>query len=167
MLPASPRPYGASSSAVRDLVAQVEFTFRCTRVPSWRRTALAFALVGGSLLASRARTRPFLSGLAAVRLVCSCHPAAAPAAYARLLLGPFAVAHRARSMAAPQRVRPCPFSAASRIRAWPRPGCKRLGLSDGGSLSLARGFGAGGTLGHGWYSAHDRQRSPSFVHMNE
>jgi hypothetical protein len=46
------------------------------------------------------------------------------------------------------------------------PGCQRLGLSGGCSLSLARGFDAGGILGQGWCSARDQQRSPSFVHVN-
>jgi len=46
------------------------------------------------------------------------------------------------------------------------PGCQRLGLSSGGSLSLASGFDAGGSLGQGWCSAHDQQRSPSFVRVN-
>jgi hypothetical protein len=46
------------------------------------------------------------------------------------------------------------------------PGCQRLGPSGGGSLNLASGFDAGGFLGQGWYSARDRQRSPSFVRVN-
>jgi len=46
------------------------------------------------------------------------------------------------------------------------PGCQRLGLSGGGSFSLASGSDAGGPPGQGWCSAHDRQRSPSFVRIN-
>jgi len=80
------------------------------RVPSWRRIALAFALVGAPLWHLVHAPGPSfrVSTLAAAPVVC-----------ARLLSGPFAVAHRARPVAAPQRVRPCLFSAASRLRAWP------------------------------------------------
>src|SRR5260221_1676414 len=45
-------------------------------------------------------------------------------------------------------------------------GTQFVGLGSHGSLSLASEFDASGSLSQGWCSAHDRQRSPSFVHVN-
>ena len=48
-----------------------------------------------------------------------------------------------------------------------RPGCQRLGLGSGGSLSLASGFDAGGSLGQGWCSTRDQQfPPPSFMRVD-
>jgi hypothetical protein len=45
-------------------------------------------------------------------------------------------------------------------------GTQCVGLGSHGSLSLASEFDASGSLSQGWCSAHDRQCSPSFVHVN-
>jgi len=85
---------------------------------------------------------------------------------------------RARSLVVALRVCACPFAAArartclltatSRLRAWSasHPGSQRLGLSGRGSLSLASGSDASGTLSQGRCSAHDRQRSSSFMRVH-
>src|SRR5260221_8654973 len=63
----------------------------------------------------------------------------------------------------------CPLAAASRLHSRPHLAPRAPNASGLAAMALSAlpaEFDASGSLGQGWCSAHDRQRSPSFVHVN-